>query len=89
LASEADPFCFIHSFFIAPSLLLSLAFVLRGALLLLQFFWISALVIGIVFVGLGFAGLFVPQTNIVAILLLIVQEAWMFSAAVAFGLQRP
>jgi hypothetical protein len=81
-------FVFIHTFFIAPSLLLALAFVLRSSNLLPHFFWIWALMIGIIFEILGFAGLFLSQTSIIAIFVLVLLEIWMLAASVSLGFRK-
>jgi hypothetical protein len=49
-------FVFLHTFFIAPSVLLPLAFVLRHSTLLPSIFWPWALVAGVAFEALGLAG---------------------------------
>lgn len=78
-------FVFLHAFFIAPSLLLPLAFVLRASSMLPKIFWRSALVLGIGFETLGFAGLFL-NTPLVAIILLILMIVWIVAAAVRLAL---
>jgi hypothetical protein len=82
-------FVFLHSFFIAPSLLLPLAFVLRSTSLLPGYFWVWALIIGIAFEGIGLSGFFIPQIGIVVILVLVVQETWIATAAVMLAVLTP
>jgi hypothetical protein len=76
-------FVFIRSFFIAPSLLLPLAFVLRKSTILPGAFWPSALALGAAFEILGLVGLFV-QATIASIALLVAMIVWIVSAALAF-----
>lgn len=81
VASFDLTFVFLHTFFIAPSLLLPLAFVLRSSTLLPKAFWISAVILGAAFETLGLVGLFLssPLPSIVLLVLMIV---WIISAAV-------
>ncbi len=81
-------FVFIHSFFIAPSILLPLGFVLRGSRILPRFFWSWALVTGLAFQIFGFAGLFTNSATIPAIMILIIQEVWFLAAAISLALRR-
>ncbi len=76
-------FTFIHSFFIAPSLLLPLAFVLRNSKVLPRPFWAAALVLGIAFQTMGLVGLLTPTATIPSIILLVGMIIWMIAAAVA------
>ncbi len=76
-------FVFLHSFFIAPSLLLPLAFVLRNSKVLPKTFWPAALFLGIAFEILGFVGLLIPAATIPSIILLVGMIVWIISAAVA------
>ena len=77
-------FVFIHTFFIAPSLLLPLAFVLRTSKLLPGPFWSSAFVLGVAFEIFGLVGLLTSALTIPSIVLLVAMILWMISAAVAF-----
>jgi hypothetical protein len=74
-------FVFLHSFFLAPSILLPLAFVLRWSRLLPKFLWLWALILGGAFGGIGFIGLFLP-TSLLAISLVILMAAWMITSSV-------
>ena len=80
-------FVFLHVFFIAPSLLLPLSFVLRHSSVLRKFFWPWALALGIAFEVLGLVGLFVP-TMVPAISILVLMLAWMISAAIALSFRE-
>ena len=77
-------FVFIHTFFIAPSLLLPLAFVLRNSRLLPRPFWPSALVLGVAFESFGLVGLIIPTLTIPSIVLLVAMIIWIITAAIAF-----
>lgn len=80
-------FVFRHTFFIAPSLLLPLAFVLRTSSVLPKVFWLSALILGIVFETLGLAGLFL-NTPLISIILLILMIIWIVAAAIRLALWK-
>ena len=82
-------FVFLHTFFIAPSLLLPLAFVLRRSSILPSIFWPWALVAGLVFEALGLVGLLVPASTIPAIVLLVIMLVWIISAAITLAFRRP
>ena len=82
-------FVFLHSFFIAPSLLLPLAFVLRPTSLLPKYLWKWALGIGIIFESIGLPGLFFSQIGLLVIVVLIVQEIWIVTAAATLALRVP
>ena len=73
-------FVFLHSFFIAPSLLLPLAFAIRNSDILPKMFWLWALVTGLVFEAVGLLGLFVT-TIVPEIVALLVMIVWIISAA--------
>lgn len=77
-------FVFIHTFFIAPSLLLPLGFVLRSSKLLPSPFWASALILGTAFEIFGLVGLIISTLTIPSIVLLVAMIIWMISGAVAF-----
>ena len=77
-------FVFIHTFFIAPSLLLPLAFVLRHSKLLPGPFWPSAFILGVAFEIFGLIGLLTPALTVPSIVLLVAMVIWMISAALAF-----
>jgi hypothetical protein len=81
IASLDLTFVFLHSFFIAPSILLPLAFVLRWSRLLPKFLWHWALILGASFGGIGLVGLFL-STSVLAISLLILMIAWMITSSV-------
>jgi hypothetical protein len=81
-------FVFIHTFFIAPSLLLPLAFVLRGTTVLPKFFWAWALVAGIAFEAMGLIGLVYNTSTPIAIGILVIQEAWLLTAAITLATRR-
>ena len=78
-------FVFLHTFFIAPSLLLPLAFVLRASTVLPKIFWPSALILGMGFETLGLAGLFL-SSPLVSIILLVLMIIWMIAAAIRLAL---
>jgi hypothetical protein len=88
LSSFDLTFVFLHTFFIAPSILLPLAFVLRNSQILLRLFWYWALAAGIAFQTVGLAGLFTPSASVIAIVVLMVQELWFLTAAVTVGLRK-
>src|SRR5579872_3362522 len=69
-------FVFIHAFFVAPSLFVPFAFVLRPSPILPAIFWLWALVLGIAFTAWGLAGLFVPALILPSILLLVIMLIW-------------
>jgi hypothetical protein len=81
IASFDLTFAFLHSFFIAPSILLPLAFVLRWSRLFPKFLWIWALILGGVFGGVGLVGLFLSTSTLV-ISLLILMTAWMITSTI-------
>ena len=81
-------FVFLHSFFIAPSLLLPLAFVLRSTSLLPRYFWGWALIIGIAFESIGLPGLFIAQRGIVVILILSSKRYGSLAAAVMLAVRN-
>ena len=81
-------FVFIHIFFITPSLLLPLAFVLRGTTILPKFFWTWALLAGIAFEGMGLFGLVYTASTPIAIVILVIQEAWSLAAAATLAMRR-
>ena len=77
-------FVFIHIFFIAPSLLLPLAFVLRNSRLLPRPFWPSAFILGVAFETFGLIGIITSALTIPSIVLLVAMIIWMITAALAF-----
>ncbi|MCI4371272.1 MAG: hypothetical protein L3J78_01340 [Thermoplasmata archaeon] len=80
-------FVFLHTFFIAPSLLLPLAFVLRRSIVLPRIFWPWAFAVGVSSEALGLVGLLVPNATILAIVLLVTIVVWIVSAAIALALR--
>jgi hypothetical protein len=80
-------FVFLHSFFIAPSILLPLAFVLRSSNLLPKALWIWALILGVAFEITGLAGLFL-STSVPAISLVILMTIWVIVSSVVLLIQR-
>ena len=70
-----------HLYFIAPSLLLPLGFVVFGSRVLPQMFSYTAFGIGIGFEILGLVGLFIPF-KIVTIVVPVLAELWILAAAI-------
>ena len=77
-------FTFIRTFFIAPSLLLPLSFVLRSSTILPKTFWLWSLSLGIGFEVYGFVGIFATAILFPAIILLILMMAWVIVASTYF-----
>lgn len=82
-------FVFLHSFFIAPSLLLPLAFVLRQSTVLPSIFWLWGIVVGGAFEVLGLVGLLVPSATAASIALLVIMLVWVISAATTLAFRKP
>jgi hypothetical protein len=78
-------FVFLHSFFIAPSLLLPLAFVLRRSTILPKIFWKSALLIGAGFESMGLFGVLFPQFVLLSVAVIVLMVAWIISASAVFA----
>ena len=80
---------FVHVFPIgpAPAVFVSLGAVLLGSRLLPRMFGYLALVLGLAFEILGFAGLFNATAVTATVFLLIAQEAWILAIAITFVVQ--
>jgi len=88
VASFDLTFVFLHSFFIAPSLLLPLAFVLRRSTLLPRIFWLWAFALGVTFEIMGLSGILFPAITLSSIVLLVLMMVWIISASVTFSFRK-
>ena len=81
-------YVFIHIFLLAPSLFLMMGFALKGSALLPKLFISAAIFLGIVFQSLGVVALFDNRFIVVVIGVLMLQNLWTVSAAIALLTSR-
>jgi len=81
-------YVFIHIFLLAPSLFLMMGLALKGANILPKFLVGAAIILGILFQSLGVVALFDNRLLIVVIGVLMLQNLWTITTAIALLISR-